>query len=226
MLFIQIIFSFNNFIITDKSDVYYLNNNIRKYTGLFLSQYSKLQIEALVNEKKDALFLEYISQYPKNLLELSKLENEKSKFIIEIKNNGTIVEWFLGKKKRERNQKTIFKLENNEEILNFIKESKYILIDDEESFNFHNLYLTDCYGLKCLPVFKTNPKNKGLNVYNFEENKNFIIEPPNWNEINVDVNEIILNNYNYYNSNMTPTSYINKLLLNIFEVSLQQFTSN
>ena len=217
-------FSFNNFIITDKPEVYYLNNNIRKYTALFLARYSNYQISALNNEGKSALFLENISNFPKKLEEYSKTDNEKTRMIIEIKNNGTVVEWFLGKKKRERSQKTIYKINDREKLLDFIKESKYLLIDDEESLNFHNLYLVDCYGLKCLPVYKNNLKSLGLNLFNLEENKNYIIEPQNWSEINNDnLNEIVSNNFNYYLENMTSKGFINKLLLTIFEVSLKQF---
>ena len=220
-------FSFNNFIITDKEQIFYLNNNIRRYTALFLSRYSNPQIEALNMEEKPALFLEHISNYPKKLLEYSKLEHDKKRFIIEIKNNNTVVEWFLGKKKRERAQKTIYKVENRENILDYIKESKYFLIDENEFESFHNQYLCDCYALQCVPVYKSEPKQLGLKLLNFNYNKNYIVEPDNWSLIDNDnINEILNNNLNYYQNNMTPKGYLNRLLKTLFEVSLKQFQDN
>ena len=220
-------FSFNNFIITDKNQIFYLNNNIRKYTALFLSRYSNLQIEALNSEGKPALFLEHISNYPKKLLEYSKLEHDKKRFIIEIKNNNTVVEWFLGKKKRERAQKTVYKVENRENLLDYIRESKYFLIDDNELESFHNEYLCDCYALQCLPVYKADPKKLGLKLLNFNDNKNYIVEPENWSLLDNDsISEILKNNLNYYENNMTPKGYLNRLLTTVFEVSLKQYQDN
>ena len=49
-------FSFNNFILTDKPSKYWLNNNVRKYTGFFLCNYDNSLDQAIQKIQKPSLF--------------------------------------------------------------------------------------------------------------------------------------------------------------------------
>ena len=71
-------FSFNNFILTDKPSKYWLNNNVRKYTGFFLCNYDSSLDQAIQKIQKPSLFGFYYSDHPKLLEEISDQTLEKA----------------------------------------------------------------------------------------------------------------------------------------------------
>ena len=220
-------FSFNDFLILDKPLYYYLNNSISKFTAVLLPKYNNTIISCLNQCNVTSLFLEYYSDFPKKLENIKNDDVKKTKFAIEIKENNKIVEWFLGKKKKERAQKTIHTLEKVENILDFIQQSKYLIIDEDNISNMHNFIIADCYALKCIPVYVKDPNELKVNLINFELNKNFLVEPKNWNDIDDKLlDEIVENNWNYYENNIKPDNYLLKLFKIYFEISLNQYLSN
>ena len=220
-------FSFSDFLILDKPFYYYLNNSINKYTAVLLPRYNNNVISTLNTGNITSLFLEYYSDFPKKLESIKNDEIKKSKFAIEIKENGKIVEWFLGKKKKDRAQKTLHLLDNPDEILDYIQKSKYLIIDQDEMNNLHNFIIANCYALKCIPVYVKDPNEFKISLINFEINKNFIIEPKNWNELDDKlVEQIVENNWNYYENNIRPDNYLLKLFKIFFQISLNQNLSN
>jgi len=117
-------FSFNNFILTDKPSKYWLNNNVRKYTGFFLCNYDNSLDQAIQKIQKPSLFGFYYSDHPKLLEEISDQTVEKTKFCIEILSNK-IIEYELSKKKSSLIQKSVLNYSSAREKLDIISQSQF-----------------------------------------------------------------------------------------------------
>ena len=214
-------FSFNNFILTDKPSKYWLNNNVRKYSGIFLCNYDNTLEESISKINKPSLFAFYYSDHPKLLESLSETNTEKSKFCIEILNNK-IIEYELSKKKTSLIQKSVLNYSSPREKFNIIAQSQYVLYDKIDINLFAN-----CLGLKAVPVIKNNLINefKDKNIYMLKLNTNFVIEKNDWTSVLEKYSEISNNNYKFYLDNIRHDKIANKLLNMIFSISLQQFNS-
>ena len=214
-------FSFNNFILTDKPSKYWLNNNVRKYTGFFLCNYDNSLDQAIQKIQKPSLFGFYYSDHPKLLEEISDQTLEKSKFCIEI-GKTKIIEYELSKKKTSLIQKSILNYSSAREKLDIISQTQYVLYDKIDINLFAN-----CLGLRAVPVIKNNliSEFKDKNIYMLKLNTNFVIESNDWTTILSNYPQISSNNYKFYLENIKHDKIANKLLNMIFNISLQQFNS-
>lgn len=203
-------FIFNNYILTDKASYYYLNSNIKNSSGVILCNYdSRLETELHKSNIK-VVFGFYYSDYPKLLDNLSKNPISKKRFCLEILDNK-VIEYELSKKKTNLNHKKVIKFNSPSEMLELISESEYLILD-----NFNVNLIANCIGLKTIPVLKNNALEnfKNLKLHLLEVNKNFIIEPQKWE--NIDSENIILNNDLFYKEEIAPHNIAKKLLKIIF----------
>jgi len=212
-------FSFTNFIITDKPSYYWLNNNVRKYSGFFLCNYDDSLDIAINKINIPSHFGFYYSDYPKLLEEYSEKNIEKSRFCIEIYKNK-IIEYELSKRQTSLHQKNIINISSAEEKLRIIGESEFVLFDNIDINLFAN-----CFGLKSVPVLKntciSNFKDK--NIYMLNCNTNYIIEPVKWDNT-INYREIITNNNTcFYNEYIVHNKVLNTILKTIFNICQEKF---
>ena len=204
-------FSFNNFILTDKPSYYWLNNNIRKYNGLFLCNYDNtLESELKKNNKHYELGF-YYSDYPKLLEEFAEKSFIKKRYCIEIYKNK-IIEYELSKRKFSIVQKNVININTPEEKLNIIAESNLCFFND---LNINNL--TNCLALECVPIFKKNTIDTNM-IYELEANKNYIIEPEKWSDI-VHIYELATINKQYFDSNIHHKNIIYNIFNKLYKYS-------
>jgi len=214
-------FSFNNFILTDKPSKYWLNNNVRKYSGFFLCNHDDTLDVELSKIDKPLLFGFYYSDYPELLEKIAETNLEKSKFCIEILNNK-IIEYELSKKKTSLIQKNVIDYSDFNEKFKIISESKFVLFDKIDVNLFAN-----CFGLRCIPVIKNYIINNFINknIYLLKNNENFIIESNDWNNYEYIYNKISAINYKLYRENIKHDNIIKNLLSSLFDISIKQFNS-
>lgn len=210
-------FSFNNFVLMDKPHYYALNNNIKKYSALFLCNYDNSIEKSLYDANIKYEFGFYYSNYPKMLEEYAEKNTAKSRFCIEI-NKNKIIEWELSKEKINIILKKIININNDQDKIKFLSQSMYCLFNEFDS----NL-LANCFGLKCIPIFKNSIIN--LKLYDIKLNENVFFEPDNWNNFN-NYDIISFNNHKYYQENIIHTKIITKLLNKILKFSDIQKNSN
>ena len=207
-------FSFTNFIITDKPSHYWLNNNIRKYSGFFLCNYDDTLDIAINKINLPSQFGFYYSDYPKLLEKYSEKNIEKSRFCIEIYKNK-IIEYELSKRQTSLHQKNIINISSPEEKLRIIGESEFVLFDNIDINLFAN-----CFGLKAVPVLNNTCINnfKDKNIYMLNCDTNYILEPTKWSNT-INNREIIMNNNTiFYNEYIVHNKVLNTILKNIFNI--------
>lgn len=204
-------FSFNNFMITDKPSYYWLNNTIRKYTGVFLCNYDNTIEPILKKIDKLNIFGFYYSDYPKLLEEIRGKDFTKKRYCIEVYKNK-IVEYQLSKKKTSLLQKSIININSPEKKLNIIGESTLCLFNDLDI----NL-LANCLGLKCVPVFRKS-FCKSTDIYDLKENINYIVEPEKWSDI-IHIYELSNINTKYFTDNIVHTNIIKNILNKLLNIS-------
>jgi len=204
-------FSFNNFIITDKPSNIWLNNNIKSFFGLFLCNYDNTIEPILKKINKPNLFGFYYSDYPKLLENIREKNYTKKRYCIKV-NKNDIIEYELTNNSISLLQKTIININTPEEMLNIIAESTFCLFSE---LDIH--LLTNCLGLKCVPVFKKSFLNSN-NIYELKENINYIVEPQKWNDI-IDINELVNKNTKYYIDNIIYSKIIKNILNKLLDYS-------
>ena len=209
-------FSFNNFIITDKPSYYWLNNNVRKYTGLFLCNYDNTLEAELEKIDKSKIFAFYYSDYPKLLEETIQKPIIKKRYCIEVHKNR-IIEYELSKRKTSLLQKNIIVVNNPEEKFNIISESYLCLFS-----NFDVNLLANCLGLECVPVFKNNLYDLNK-IFDLRHNINYVIEPKKWGDI-INIYELAKINKKYFQENILHTNIMNNLFNKLYTYS--QITYN
>jgi len=186
-------------VLYDSEKTIYLTNDILKYKKVLLFNYSNELLDELKKSKIDYRFITYMCPYPEILDDYSKDLILKDEEFMERENN--IFKDEIGEFKNEQEYK---------DYLKEISEYKFLLITDK--CNDIQSRLLECIALGIIPII-----NNQLKIFELEENKHYITEINNNQEI--DYTQIHKNCINIYNQSFTPERIHDKILMNIINLT-------
>jgi len=219
-------FSFGNYLLTDKPSHIWLNNTIKKYTGILICKYDKSLIDILSSLPISSEFLFYYSYFPTILDTFIKSNANSSNTNLYEKN----IEYIKVIKNDSPDNLTftlIYEMENNEEIIEPIVSSvnfmnlleklakvKYGII---ETFDI-NLIAT-YMALGVVPIIMANENNIITPIYDLTENVHYLIQKPT--QLLDNYTQLQENCLTYYNKHIQPEACLRKLLNLIFIRNIQ-----
>ena len=219
-------FSFGNYLLTDKPSHIWLNNTIKKYTGLLICNYDKSLTDILPSLPIPSEFLFYYSYFPTILDTFIKSNANSSNAN---SSNANLYEKNIEYIKVIKNDSPdnltftlIYEMENNEEIIepsvNFMNlleklaKVKYGII---ETFDI-NLIAT-YMALGVVPIIMAN--DIITPIYDLTENVHYLIQKPT--QLLDNYTQLQENCLTYYNEHIQPEACVHKLLNLIFIRNIQ-----
>ena len=202
-------FSINNFIISDKPGVKWLNSTIKKYYKFFICNHDDTLINYIDELPMENEFLSYYSDHPKIIENMIDSEDYKEKTVDIVKINNNTLELYKMHIDGESRLKEVIDIAN----LNFkdkyeiIAKSRYIIYDK------HDIHLlSNCLALGVVPLLKDSNTLLDLEheVHYIYENKLYNIEYLN------NYDKISTNCKEYFQNNIKVSSFIKKILNHIF----------
>lgn len=215
-------FSFGNYLLTDKPSHIWLNNTIKKYTGLLICNHDKSLIDTLPSLPIPSEFLFYYSYFPTVLDSFIKSNvnsfKKKIEYIKVIKNDSS----------DNLNFTISYELETNDDMIELVEAS---------SVNFMNLLEKLCnvkygimetldinliatyMGLGVVPIIMTNKNDNKDNcsihpIYELTENVHYLTQKPT--QLLDNYTQLQENCLTYYNEHIQPDACLRKLLNLIF----------
>lgn len=213
-------FSFGNYLLTDKPSHIWLNNTIKKYTGLLICNHDKSLIETLPSLPIPCEFLFYYSYFPTILDSFIKSNvnslEKKIEYIKVIKNDSPNNLTFM----------ISYEMENNEELveassvnfMNLLEKLGKVKYGIMETFDI-NLIAT-YMALGVVPIIMTNENNIITPIYDLTENIHYLTQKPT-QLLDNSYTQLQQNCLTYYNEHIQPDACLRKLLNFIFIRNIQ-----
>lgn len=228
-------FTIGNYMITDKPSRIWLNNNITKYSGIFISNYDDSLISELEKLKKPTRFLCYYSSFPKKYEQFVENHDVEKNIDLIVINNGDDINYEFSKghvinktydlitddETIEERDETIEEgdetIEERDETieerddkyvsyLNEISEARYALVEKHDV-----TILAELLGLGIIPIISHDTK-----IFDLEENVHYIRNDNMVILEEEEENRIRENCIKYYNDNIKSTSVLKLLINHIF----------
>ena len=221
-------FSFGNYLLTDKPSHIWLNNTIKKYTGLLICNYDKSLIDSFPSLPIPSEFLFYYSYFPTILDTFIKSNmnssEKKSECIKVIKNDSADNLTFTISYEMENNVEPVEASSVN--FMNLLEKLRKVKYGMMETFDI-NLIAT-YMGLGVVPIIvpkynkynKDNKDNCSIHpIYELTENVHYLTQKPT--QILDNYTQLQENCLTYYNKHIQPDACLRKLLNFIFIRNVQ-----
>lgn len=219
-------FSFGNYLLTDKPSHIWLNNTIKKYTGLLICNYDKSLTDILHSLPISSEFLFYYSYFPTILDTFIKTNANSSDANLYEKN----IEYIKVIKNDSPDNLTftlIYEMENNEEItepietsvnfMNLLKKLTKVKYGIIETFDI-NLIAT-YMALGVVPIIMVDENKIIAPIYDLTENVHYLIHKPT--QLLDNYTQLQENCLTYYNDHIQPDACLRKLINLIFVRNIQ-----
>lgn len=219
-------FSFGNYLLTDKPSHIWLNNTIKKYTGLLICNYDKSLTDILHSLPISSEFLFYYSYFPTILDTFIKTNANSSndnlyekniEYIKVIKNDSPDNLTFTLIYEMENNEKIIEPIETSVNFMNLLKKLTKVKYGIIETFDI-NLIAT-YMALGVVPIIMVNENKINSPIYDLTENVHYLIQKPT--QLLDNYTQLQENCLTYYNDHIQPDACLRKLINLIFVRNLQ-----
>ena len=223
-------FSFGNYLLTDKPSHIWLNNTIKKYTGLLICNHDKSLIELLPSLPIPSEFLFYYSYFPTILDAFIKSNvnssnansfEKKIEYIKVIKNDSTDNLNFTISYEMENNEATVETSSVN--FMNLLEKLSKVKYGIMETLDIHLIATYMALGVVPI-IMPTMDNNKDDNcairpIYDLTENVHYLTQKPT--QLLDNYTQIQQNCLTYYNEHIQPDACLHKLLNFIFIRNIQ-----
>lgn len=214
-------FSFGNYLLTDKPSHIWLNNTIKKYTGLLICNYDKSLTDILHSLPISSEFLFYYSYFPTILDTFIKtdanLYEKEIEYIKVIKNDSPDSLTFTLIYEMENNEEIIEPIETSVNFMNLLKKLAKVKYGIIETFDI-NLIAT-YMALGVVPIIMANENKIIPLIYDLTENVHYLIQKPT--QLLDNYTQLQENCLTYYNEHIQPEACLRKLINLIFVRNIQ-----
>lgn len=219
-------FSFGNYLLTDKPSHIWLNNTIKKYTGLLICNYDKSLTDILHSLPISSEFLFYYSYFPTILDTFIKTNANSSndnlyekniEYIKVIRNDSPDNLTFTLIYEMENNEKIIEPIETSVNFMNLLKKLTKVKYGIIETFDI-NLIAT-YMALGVVPIIMVNENKINSPIYDLTENVHYLIQKPT--QLLDNYTQLQENCLTYYNDHIQPDACLRKLINLIFVRNIQ-----
>jgi hypothetical protein len=219
-------FSFGNYLLTDKPSHIWLNNTIKKYTGLLICNYDKSLTDILHSLPISSEFLFYYSYFPTILDTFIKTNANSSdanlyekniEYIRVIKNDSPDNLTFTLIYEMENNEEIIEPIETSVNFMNLLKKLTKVKYGIIETFDI-NLIAT-YMALGVVPIIMVNENKIIAPIYDLTENVHYLIQKPT--QLLDNYTQLQENCLTYYNDHIQPDVCLRKLINLIFVRNIQ-----
>jgi len=207
-------FSINNFLISDKPSMKWLNNTIRKYSRFLTCNYDNTLIDYIDELPIGNQFLSYYSDHPKVIENMVASGDYNKKIFDIIKINDDVLEIYeIYNFDTFRSKKLIKKID----VADLDFQSKYEIISKSRYVIYNNYdihLLSNCLALGVVPLLKDS-----IILLDLKHETHYIYENELYNieyQYLDNSNNLCSNCKEYFQNNIKSSSFIRKILNSIF----------